>query len=229
MCLPVLLVGLHFLQQPLLGHLDEIIVFLYGFLDDLPFMLPFSCQVLQELRFLILNPKSKMGRKTGYQIWRGLGELCPRPVIIVSTHWKSKLIKSLHLGFITPPVYYIVRQQLNQVTTLQPVCVNFFMPLCLIDFEWGIQHQFIRRHLGEEQAMLKERILEYSLSRSLSHIHTHNYWWIWISDRRTTELENGIHSSPTSCHCGWLLSIHVCLPRLGRDNNKWESLLMDDQ
>lgn len=67
MCLPVLLVGLHFLHQPLLGHLDEIVVFLNGFLDDLPLVLPFPRQVLQELSFLVLNPKGN----TGYQKRRG--------------------------------------------------------------------------------------------------------------------------------------------------------------
>lgn len=54
MGLPVLLVGLHLLSQFFLCHLDEVVVFLNGFLDHLPLMFSLLCQVLQKLSFLVL-------------------------------------------------------------------------------------------------------------------------------------------------------------------------------
>lgn len=41
--LPVLLVGFHLLGQLLFCHLDEVVVFLNGFLDHLSLVLPFLC------------------------------------------------------------------------------------------------------------------------------------------------------------------------------------------
>ena len=54
MGLPVLLIGFHLLGQFFLCHLDEVVVFLDGFLDHLTLVFSLFCQVLQELCFLVL-------------------------------------------------------------------------------------------------------------------------------------------------------------------------------
>lgn len=52
--LPVLFVNLHSLLQLYFGHLDEVVVFLYGFQDHLSFMISLLSQVLQKFSFLTL-------------------------------------------------------------------------------------------------------------------------------------------------------------------------------
>lgn len=55
MGLPVLLVDLHSLRQPLFGHFDEVVVLLDGFLNDLSLVFPLLCQMFEELGFLTLK------------------------------------------------------------------------------------------------------------------------------------------------------------------------------